>query len=64
MLPPFLVALLREHLARHRYEFVFTTPSGTWLWRSTFLRRAFRPAADGSDASGTKAGCGTATRPG
>ncbi|MEU4522163.1 site-specific integrase [Amycolatopsis sp. NPDC024027] len=56
-LPPFLVALLREHLSRHRYEFVFTTPSGTWLWRSTFLRRIFRPAVDGSDASGMKAGC-------
>lgn len=62
-LPPFLVALLREHLARHRYEFVFTTPSGTWLWRSTFLRRVFRPAVDGSEASGAKAGC-AAVRPG
>lgn len=62
-LPPFLVALLREHLAQHRYEFVFTTPSGTWLWRSTFLRRVFRPAADGSEASETKAGC-AAVRPG
>ncbi|WP_244170711.1 tyrosine-type recombinase/integrase [Amycolatopsis tolypomycina] len=62
-LPPFLVALLREHLARHRYEFVFKTPSGTWLWRSTFLRRVFRPAVDGSEASGTKAGC-AAVRPG
>jgi hypothetical protein len=56
-LPPFPVALLREHLARHRYEFVFTTPSGTWLWRSTFLRRVFRPAVDGSEVRGTKAGC-------
>ncbi|MFJ7218876.1 tyrosine-type recombinase/integrase [Amycolatopsis sp. NPDC098790] len=62
-LPPFLVALLREHLARHRYEFVFTTPSGTRLWRSTFLRRVFRPAADGSEVSGTRAGC-AAVRPG
>jgi integrase len=43
-LPSFLVALLRAHLARHRYEFVFTTPSGRWLWRSTFLRRVFHPA--------------------
>ncbi|WP_233225974.1 tyrosine-type recombinase/integrase [Amycolatopsis sp. CA-126428] len=57
VLPPFLTALLREHLVRHRYEFVFTTPSGTWLWRSTFLRRVFRPAVDGSEASGAKAGC-------
>jgi integrase len=62
-LPPFLTALLREHLAQHRYGFVFTTPSGTWLWRSTFLGRVFRPAVDGSDASGTKAGC-AAVRPG
>ncbi|MEU8632788.1 tyrosine-type recombinase/integrase [Amycolatopsis sp. NPDC048633] len=62
-LPPFLVALLREHLVRHRYGFVFTTPSGTWLWRSTFLRRVFRPAVDGSEASGAKAGC-AAVRPG
>jgi hypothetical protein len=62
-LPPFLVVLLREHLARHRYGFVFTTPSGTWLWRSTFLRRVFRPAVDGCGASGAKAGC-AAVRPG
>ncbi|WP_350310733.1 tyrosine-type recombinase/integrase [Amycolatopsis sp. RTGN1] len=46
-----------------RYGFVFTTPSGTWLWRSTFLRRVFRPAVDGRDASGAKAGC-AAVRPG
>ena len=62
-LPPFLRELLREHLARHRYGFVFTTPSGTWLWRSTFLRRVLRPAVDGSEASGAKAGC-AAVRPG
>ncbi|WIX93692.1 tyrosine-type recombinase/integrase [Amycolatopsis sp. DG1A-15b] len=62
-LPPFLVALLREHLAWHRYQFVFTTPSGTWLWRSTFSRCVFRPAVDGSEASGAKAGC-AAVRPG
>ncbi|NBH01698.1 hypothetical protein [Amycolatopsis sp. SID8362] len=42
-LPPFLVVLLSEHLARHRYEFVFTTPTGTWLWRSTFVRRVSVP---------------------
>ncbi|MEV7046619.1 site-specific integrase [Amycolatopsis sp. NPDC051061] len=61
-LPPFLVVLQREHLARHRYGFVFTTPSGTWLWRSTFLRRVFRPAVDGIEASGTKAGCAAVRR--
>ena len=49
--------------AQHPYEFVFTTPSGTWLWRSTFLRRVFRPAVDGSEMSGMKAGC-QAVRPG
>jgi integrase len=47
-LPPFLVALLRNHLGRHSHEFVFTTESGTWLWRSTFNRRVLRPAVDGN----------------
>lgn len=47
-LPPFLVDLLRTHLDTHPYEYVFTTPSGTWLWRSTFIRRVLRPAADGN----------------
>ena len=42
------LALLRQHLARHPFEFVFTTPSGTWLWRSTFIRRVLRPAIDGN----------------
>jgi len=48
LLPPFLVALLRAHLETHPYEYVFTTPSGTWWWRSTFIRRILRPAADGN----------------
>ncbi|HET9143307.1 tyrosine-type recombinase/integrase [Actinophytocola sp.] len=47
-LPPFLIALLRNHLRRHPHEFVFTTESGTWLWRSTFSRRVLRPAVDGN----------------
>lgn len=47
-LPPFLVALLCNHLQRHTHEFVFTTASGTWLWRSTFNRRVLRPAIDGN----------------
>jgi hypothetical protein len=50
---PFLVQLLREHLDSHPFEFVFTTPSGTWLWRSTFIRRVFRPAVDGHSRKGT-----------
>lgn len=47
-LPPFLTELLREHLDTHPYEYVFTSESGTWLWRSTFTRRILRPAADGN----------------
>jgi integrase len=47
-LPPFLTALLREHLRQHPYHYVFTTPSGTLLWRSTFDRRVLRPAFDGN----------------
>jgi integrase len=47
-LPPFLVALMRTHLQRHAHEFVFTTASGTWRWRSTFNRRILRPAIDGN----------------
>jgi integrase len=43
-LPPFLIALLRKHLERHDNEFVFTTETRTWLWRSTFIRRLLRPA--------------------
>ncbi len=27
---------------------MFTTPSGTWWWRSTFIRRILRPAVDGN----------------
>ncbi|GLY64753.1 site-specific integrase [Amycolatopsis taiwanensis] len=47
-LPPFLVDLLHEHLETQPFEFVFTTPSGVWPWRSTFIRRVFRPAVDGN----------------
>jgi integrase len=47
-LPPFLTALLRQYLATHPFDFVFTTASGNWLWRSTFIRRVLRPAIDGN----------------
>jgi len=47
-LPPFLVELLREHLARHTGQFVFTSPLGYPLRRSDFHRRVFRPAVDGN----------------
>lgn len=48
-LPPFLIELLREHLATTDNPFVFTTRTGRPIRRSTFDRRVFRPAAD-SDA--------------
>ncbi|HET6214794.1 MAG TPA: site-specific integrase, partial [Micromonosporaceae bacterium] len=46
-LPPFLVVLLREHLAETCGEFVFTSRRGCRLRRSTFDRRVLRPAVDG-----------------
>lgn len=52
-LPPFLIAQLREHLARSNGSFVFTSPQGRPLRRSTFDRRIFRPAIDGSPSKGT-----------
>lgn len=47
-LPPFLVALLRQHLHTHRHPYVFVTQDGAFLRRSNFSRRAMRPAADGT----------------
>ena len=47
-LPPFLVALLRQHLHTHPHDHVFVTPDGAFLRRSNFARRAMRPAADGT----------------
>jgi hypothetical protein len=52
-LPPFLVELLREHLATMRGTFVFTSRLGCHLRRSTFDRRVFRPAVDGDTQRGT-----------
>lgn len=46
-LPPFLVDLLRKHLAHHSNQFVFTAPQGGWLRRSDFNRRVFKPAVEG-----------------
>jgi integrase len=51
-LPEFLVPLLRRHVALAPSEFVFTTPDGHWHRRSNFSRRAFRPSADGTIATG------------
>lgn len=53
-LPPLLVALLRTHLATLPGEFVFTSPPGYRLRRSTFDRRVFRPAVDGDLRKGTQ----------
>ena len=47
-LPPFLVALLRQHLHTHPHDHVFTARDGAFLRRSNFARRAMRPAADGT----------------
>lgn len=47
-LPPFLTELLRDHLATTTGCFVFTSPLGCQLRRSTFDRRVFRPAVDGN----------------
>jgi integrase len=48
-LPPFLISLLHKHLERHDNEFVFTAEGGTWLWRSTFIRRVLKPAVNGNE---------------
>jgi integrase len=52
-LPPFLIDLLREHLSTTPGTFVFTSPLGCRLRRSTFDRRVFRPAVDGNLRKGT-----------
>jgi hypothetical protein len=54
-LPPFLVTRLRDHLATGGGPFVFTSPRGYPLRRSTFDRRVFRPAVDGNPRKGTQA---------
>lgn len=48
-LPPFLAQLLEKHLADWPHEFVFTTLTGKWWWRS-YWHEVLRPAADGRDA--------------
>lgn len=47
-LPPFLIRLLREHLAATDGIPVFCGPHGGWLRRSNVDRRILRPAADGT----------------
>lgn len=48
-LPPFLAELLGKHLAGWSHEFVFTTATGKWWWRSHW-HEILRPAADGREA--------------
>jgi integrase len=52
-LPPFLIAKLRDHLANNCRPFVFTSPQGYPLRRSTFDRRVFRPAVEGDHRKAT-----------
>jgi integrase len=47
-LPPFLIELLRAHLASHDERLVFVSPYGEPHRRSNFGRRALRPAVDGT----------------
>ncbi|MBK0870236.1 tyrosine-type recombinase/integrase [Saccharopolyspora sp. HNM0986] len=47
-LPPFLVELLRSHLASHDHPHVFVTRDDEHPRRSNFSRRAMRPATDGN----------------
>ena len=76
-LPPFLIRLLREHLAASDGIPVFCGPHGGWLRRSKVDRRILRPSTDGTrhlpqpkvllDPVRPKlpsTGCGTARRPG
>jgi integrase len=53
-LPPFLLELLRDHLSATTGSFVFTSPLGCRLRRSTFDRRVFRPAVDGNTRKGAQ----------
>lgn len=46
--PPFLAQLLEKHLADWPHDFVFTTKTGKWWWRSHWFEN-LRPAADGRD---------------
>jgi integrase len=48
LLPPFLVDLLRQHLATHHHPHVFVGRDGGLLRRSNFHRRVWRPATDGN----------------
>jgi integrase len=48
LLPPFLVARLRDHLDSHDHSHVFVGVDGGLYRRSNFGRRFWRPATDGN----------------
>ncbi|WP_133854523.1 site-specific integrase [Labedaea rhizosphaerae] len=54
-LPRFLALLLRQHQHIASSSFVFTSPRGCLLRRSTFDRRVLRPACDGNPTTGVPA---------
>ncbi|NGY61610.1 hypothetical protein G7043_22025 [Lentzea sp. NEAU-D13] len=37
------LTMFRKYLEQHDNEFVFTAEGGTWLWRSTLIRRVLNP---------------------
>lgn len=47
-LPPFLITMLRAHLATHDHPHAFVSEEKQLLRRSNFARRAMRPATDGT----------------
>jgi hypothetical protein len=49
-LPPFLVELLRAHIARHPHEWLFCTSGGKHWRRNNFGRQVTRPVFDGRPA--------------
>jgi integrase len=51
-LPPFLIDALDRLLRAHPFDTVFCTTGGGWLWRTTFIARAWRPACDGCHRAG------------
>jgi integrase len=55
--PPFLVGLLTEHMARWPHEYPFCTPSGEGaFWRRGNFGADLRPAADGRTAVARRQG--------
>jgi hypothetical protein len=45
-------------------EFVFTAEGGTWLWRSTFIRRVLKPAVNGNEERPRQGARAVPIRPG